>query len=165
LWERVRYVLEAVLPVAEQACARLAAHPDDPPLPEVRGTPRQAYRPEMYRRLADISKRRSNQFEDFCVGTLAEMQGDFETYASTAAYAAAGRIDYIHLRNVHGKVPEYSETFIDEGDVDVPRIIGTLAENGFQGVVIPGHTPLMDCGPRGTQACHLRWVISRQRCA
>jgi len=144
LWERVRYFLEAVLPVAEQAGVRLAAHPDDPPLPEVRGTPRLVYRPEMYQRLADISPSRSNQFE-YCVGTLAEMQGEIEIYDATATYAAAGRIGYVHLRNVHGKVPEYRETFIDEGDVDVPRIISTLAENGFQGVVIPDHTPLMDC--------------------
>ena len=144
LWDRLRYFLEAVLPVAEDAGLRLAAHPDDPPLHEVRGTPRLVYRPELYQRLADISRSPGNQFE-YCVGTLAEMAGGTDIYEATANYARAGRIGYVHLRNVRGKVPDYRETFIDEGDVNIPRILEILAQNGFEGVLIPDHTPLPDC--------------------
>ncbi len=143
LWDRVKYFLQAVLPAAEEAGVRLAAHPDDPPLPTVRGTPRLVYQPALYQRLADISSSPCNQFE-FCVGTLAEMsEGDI--YEATAKYAAAGRLGYLHVRNVRGKVPHYEETFIDEGDVDFPRIIRILKENGFDGVLIPDHTPLPYC--------------------
>lgn len=144
LWDRVRYFLNAVLPVAEESGVHLAAHPDDPPLSDVRGTPRLVYRPELYQRLADISASPNNQFE-YCVGTLAEMLGHEDLYQTTARYAAAGRIGYVHMRNVRGKVPDYRETFIDEGDVDVPKILHIMGENGFQGVVIPDHTPLVDC--------------------
>jgi len=46
---------------------------------------------------------------------------------------------------VAGKVPHYKETFIDEGDVDMIRILSILQRNRFDGVVIPDHTPQMTC--------------------
>ncbi len=60
-------------------------------------------------------------------------------------YSRQGRLAYVHLRNVRGKVPFYQETFIDEGDVDVPRILRILKRNNFDGVIIPDHTPQMSC--------------------
>ena len=39
LWEALGYFLDAVVPEAEAAGVRLALHPDDPPLPVVRGRP------------------------------------------------------------------------------------------------------------------------------
>jgi mannonate dehydratase len=60
-------------------------------------------------------------------------------------YSRQGKIGYVHLRNVAGKVPRYHETFIDEGDVDMIRVLSILTRNGFDGVVIPDHTPQMTC--------------------
>ena len=78
------------------------------------------------------------------MGTLAEMtEGDI--YDAVDRYSQQGKIAYIHLRNVVGKVPNYRETFIDEGDVDMIRILAILAKNKFEGVVIPDHTPQMTC--------------------
>ena len=54
-------------------------------------------------------------------------------------------VAYIHLRNVEGKVPHYMETFIDDGDIDVPRIFDILKANNFEGVIIPDHTPQVSC--------------------
>ena len=45
-----------------------------------------------------------------------------------------------------GKVPQYRETFIDDGSVDMARIVDILDDAGFEGVLIPDHTPLMSCG-------------------
>jgi len=149
LWERVRVFLDAVLPVAEKAGVTLAAHPDDPPLEQVRSTPRLVNRPGLYRDLIRLNPSRHNQLE-YCLGTLAEMpEGDL--YEATEEYAGEGRIAYIHFRNVRGKVPHYVETFIDEGDIDMPKIIGILARNNFDGVLIPDHSPLMSC-PGGWHA-------------
>ena len=60
-------------------------------------------------------------------------------------YAAQGKIGYVHLRNVKGKVPDYYETFIDDGDVDMVRALRLYHEHGFDGVLIPDHTPEMTC--------------------
>lgn len=143
LWNRLRWFLDRVLPVAEAAGVRLAAHPDDPPLETVRGQPRLVYQPDLYQRLLDISPSRSNALE-FCLGTIAEMsEGD--PYEAVSRYAAQGRIAYMHLRNVRGRVPHYHETFIDEGDVDMARIIRILHDSGYDGVLIPDHAPQMSC--------------------
>lgn len=143
LWERVGVFLNAVLPVAEKAGVNLAAHPDDPPLEVVRSSPRLVNQPALYQRLVDINPSPHNQFE-YCLGTLAEMT-DGDIYEATQTYAAAHRISYIHFRNVRGQVPNYVETFIDEGDIDMTRLLHILAEQKFSGVLIPDHTPLMTC--------------------
>jgi mannonate dehydratase len=70
-------------------------------------------------------------------------EGDI--YDVVDQYSKQDKIAYIHLRNVAGKVPYYRETFIDEGDVDMIRILAILHRNRFDGVVIPDHTPQMTC--------------------
>lgn len=143
LWQRLADFLAAVVPVAEEAGVMLAAHPDDPPLPTVRGQPRLVYQPRMYQRLLDLQPSPANGLE-LCVGTLAEMtEGD--VYEAVDAYSRQGKIAYIHLRNVRGKVPYYRETFIDEGDVDILRVLRILRDNRYEGVIIPDHAPQMTC--------------------
>ncbi|HUJ44949.1 MAG TPA: mannonate dehydratase [Opitutaceae bacterium] len=143
LWRRLADFLGAVLPVAEAAGVKLALHPDDPPTPTLRGQPRLVYQPRLYQKLIDLNPSPANALE-FCVGTLAEMtEGDI--YEVVDQFSRQGRIGYVHLRNVTGKVPHYRETFIDDGDVDILRVLRILRDNGFAGVVIPDHTPQMAC--------------------
>jgi mannonate dehydratase len=143
LWRRLQRFLEEVIPAAEQAGVRLAAHPDDPPMPTMRRQPRLVYQPNMYQRLLDLAPSHSNALE-LCVGTIAEMaEGD--VYDAVDQYSRRGNIAYLHLRNVVGKAPHYREAFIDEGDVDMIRILSILKRNKFDGVVIPDHTPQMSC--------------------
>jgi mannonate dehydratase len=143
LWQRASDFLNECLPVAEQAGVTLAAHPDDPPLPMLRAQPRLVYRPELYQKLIDINRSPSNQLE-FCVGTIAEMPHG-NVYEAVDQYSSQNRIAYVHLRNVHGKVPTYKETHIDDGDVDVLRVLRILDKNKFSGVVIPDHAPQLTC--------------------
>jgi len=112
-------------------------------VPSLRGQPRLVYQPHMYQRLLDLHPSPSNTLE-FCVGSLAEMtEGDI--YQAVDHYSQQGKLAYVHLRNVRGKVPFYKETFIDEGDVDVFRVLRLLKTNNFQGVIIPDHAPQMSC--------------------
>lgn len=143
LWQRLRDFLEEVIPVAEEAGVTLAAHPDDPPVAVLRGQPRLVYQPGHYQRLLELKPSPRNALE-FCVGSLAEMtEGDI--YEVVDHYSRQGKISYVHLRNVHGKAPHYRETFVDEGDVDIYRVASILKKNGFDGVLIPDHTPQMAC--------------------
>ncbi len=143
LWRRLAGFLEAVMPVAEEAGVTLAAHPDDPPVARLRGQPRLVYLPRLYQKLLDLKPSPRNQLE-FCVGSLAEMaEGDI--YEVVEEYSRQHKVAYVHMRNVRGKAPHYRETFIDEGEVDMRRVIEILRRNQFDGVIIPDHTPQMDC--------------------
>jgi mannonate dehydratase len=143
LWQRLEDFLEALIPVAEEAGVTLAAHPDDPPMPFVRGQPRLVYQPQLYQKLIDLHPSPRNGLE-FCIGTLAEMtEGD--VYDAVDNYSRQGKLAYVHLRNVRGKVPFYKETFIDDGEVDIARVLRILKKNGFNGVLIPDHAPQMSC--------------------
>jgi mannonate dehydratase len=143
LWSRLHRFLADVVPVAEEAGVRLAAHPDDPPMPTMRGQARLVYQPQMYQRLLDAVPSNKNALE-LCVGTIAEMT-EGSVYDAVDGYSKQGKIAYLHLRNVKGKVPHYRETFIDEGDVDMVRLMAILKKNNFDGVMIPDHTPQMSC--------------------
>jgi mannonate dehydratase len=143
LWQRLGVFLEEVIPVAEEAGVTLAAHPDDPPLPTIRGQSRLVYQPRLYQRLLDLKPSPRNALE-FCVGTLAEMT-EGNIYDVVDTYSRQGKLAYVHLRNVRGKAPSYKETFIDDGEVDVLRVLRILKQNGFGGVVIPDHAPQMAC--------------------
>jgi mannonate dehydratase len=144
LWSRLEYFLRELVPVAEEAGVRLAAHPDDPPLPSLRKTARLVYKPELYQRLLDIVPSHYTALE-FCQGTTAEMHGEMDVYEAIDRYAGQGKIGYVHFRNVRGKVPNYHEVFLDEGDVDMIRALRLYHKHNFDGVIIPDHTPAMSC--------------------
>ncbi|HEU5126016.1 MAG TPA: mannonate dehydratase [Verrucomicrobiae bacterium] len=143
LWQRLESFLNEIIPIAEEAGVKLALHPDDPPMPTMRGQPRLVYQPHLYQRVIDLKSSPANALE-FCLGSLAEMtEGD--VYQATERYSRQKKLAYVHFRNVTGKVPFYRETFIDDGDIDMIRVLRILKKNGFEGVLIPDHTPQMTC--------------------
>ena len=144
LWGRLQSFLEQMLPVAEEAGVELALHPDDPPMPELRGTPRMVSRPALYQKLIDLVPSRSNKLE-LCLGSLQEMQSEKPIYDYLDQYLRQDKVSYVHFRNVRGKVPCYDEVFVDEGDIDMFRVLRQLKDSGFSGVLIPDHTPMMTC--------------------
>jgi mannonate dehydratase len=143
LWRRFGAFLEEVVPVAEKAGVKLALHPDDPPMPAMRGQPRLVYQPQLYQRVLDLKPSPANALE-FCLGTLAEMT-DGDLHQAVDQYSRQGKLAYVHFRNVTGKVPYYREAFVDDGDIDMLRVLRILKRNNFDGVLIPDHTPQMTC--------------------
>ncbi len=83
MWDNDRYVMQAVLPVAEEAGVTLALHPDDPPLPSLGGVARifGAFA-GFQRAMEEIPS--PNSGLDFCMGCWSEM-------ASESGPCTAGR--------------------------------------------------------------------------
>jgi mannonate dehydratase len=145
LWQRLEWFLSQVLPVAEEAGVSLALHPDDPPMDTLRGASRLVNRPEKYQRLIGLSASPANQLE-LCLGSVQEMpRSTMDVYQTVEKYVLENRVGYIHFRNVIGKVPKYAEVFVDEGDIDMPRIVSILHRCAYQGVLVPDHTPALEC--------------------
>ena len=141
--QRFKAFIDEMAPVAEEAGVRMALHPDDPPMPSLRGAHRLAYTQARYAGILDVNPSPANALE-MCLGTLSEMPNE-DIYATVDKISQSGRIGYIHFRNVRGTVPNYEEVFVDEGDTDMIRILAILHRNGYDGVLIPDHTPSMDC--------------------
>lgn len=138
---RLQGFLDELIPVAEEAGVRLALHPDDPPLRELRGTGRLVCHPDDWDTVYAMRPSPANAIE-LCLGTVGEMPGA-DIYDAVDRFSRDGRIGYIHFRNVKGKVPVYHEVFVDEGETDMIRILEILHKNRYDGVLIPDHTPLM----------------------
>ena len=101
MWTRLEWFLVRLVPVAEAAGVRLAAHPDDPPLPSHRGFGGTLNSPSSYRRLLDIVPSHYNACE-FCQGTVAEMEEGGE-FLNGVIREYGQNIAYVHFRNVVGK--------------------------------------------------------------
>ncbi len=143
IWKRLEWFLQQLLPVAEEAGVDLALHPDDPPMPMLRKTPRLVYQMELYQRLIDLVPSKANKLE-FCMGSIQEMEGA-DVLEATEKYLKQDKISYVHFRNVKGKVPKYQEVFVDEGDIDMFAALKLFKKYKFDGVLIPDHTPEILC--------------------
>jgi mannonate dehydratase len=141
LWTNLEAFLEQLLPVAEDADVVLAMHPDDPPLPSLLGNDRIMHCVEGFEHLVGLAPSPSNKVA-FCQGSFAEMGVD----VPAVIHQLGAHIAYVHFRNVRGKVPLYQEVFVDEGDIDMLRVVKILTDVGYDGVLIPDHTPEMTCG-------------------
>ncbi len=140
--QRRDWFLERILPVAEEAGVKMSAHPEDPPIPVMKNTARILINKDAYDEMFKKFDSPSNCIE-FCQGTFAEMGVD--VYDAIRHFANQDKIGYVHFRNVKGKLPEYTEVFIDEGDTDMVKALRTYKECGYTGLLMPDHTPMVSC--------------------
>ncbi len=138
VWERIAYFLQRVVPVAERAGVRLACHPDDPPVPTLKGETRVLGTLEGLKRLIDIVPSEANGL-NFCQGTVAEMGVD--VIEAIRYFGSRSKIHHVHFRNVKGSVPRFEEAFIDDGDVDMLEALRAYKEVGYRGTIMPDHWP------------------------
>lgn len=143
MWSRIEYFLANLLPAAEESGVVLAAHPEDPPLASLRQIARPLHSIKALRRLVDLVPSQCNQLE-FCQGTIAEMPGS-NLPEIIEHFGTREKIAYVHFRNVSATLPRFDEVFVDEGRVDTLTALRAYARAGFNGVIIPDHTPAV-CG-------------------
>lgn len=140
MWDNLEYFLKAVVPVAEESGVRMAVHPDDPPAESIAGVARILRNFEGLKRLTEIVESDYNGL-DFCQGSMAVQGGDL--HETIRYFGESKKIVYVHFRNVTGKFPKFSESFIDEGYVDMADAVKVYKEVGFNGPVIEDHVPAM----------------------
>ena len=149
LWDSAAWFFKRVIPAAEEAGVRVALHPDDPPIPDpLGGAARITTSMENYDRLYNLAPSPSNAML-FCQGCFAEMGGDL--YEDIAYAASAGRICYVHFRDIVGTPYDFQEVFIDEGQHDMRKAMETYRDNGCAGPFMMDHTPRM---PEGFNTWH-----------
>ena len=147
MWETYFYFMEQMLPVAEESDVRLQLHPNDPPVTH-QGVARIFRDAASFRRAFEEVNHNPYSATLFCVGTFSEMPGEDgsgeDIVAAIREFGAAGHITQVHLRNTSSPVPDFQETFPDNGYLDLFQIVCALREVGFDGMITPDH--ILDCG-------------------
>ena len=145
IWENYRYFAKAVVPVAEEAGVRIGIHPDDPPVPELGGVPRCIFSSfEGYKRALEIADS-PNVGMCLCVGCWlegGELMGK-DVLETIRYFGRLGKLFKVHFRNVNVPLPHFVEAFLDDGYMDMYRVMKALREVDFSGVLIADHIPLM----------------------
>lgn len=140
LWENLRYFLERAVPVAEEAGVKLSLHPDDPPVPSVRGIGRIITSAAAVQRALDMVPS-ANSGVTMCQGTLAAAGEDIPQ--TIRHFGRQGKIFYVHFRDIRGTAERFVETFHDEGQTDMYEAIKAYADIGFAGAARVDHVPTM----------------------
>jgi len=138
LWGRLVEFTSAVLPAAEEAGVVLSLHPKDPPVQRMRGVDRLLTNTEQIEEFVDRIESPANGFT-FCQGTVTEMGVDVPD--AIRRIGGRGKIQHVHFRGVRGSVPQYVETFIDEGDVDMLEAMRAFKQVDYRGSLVSDHTP------------------------
>ena len=139
VWANLEWFLRAVVPVAESAGVRLAAHPDDAPVREYLGVARILVDVDSLQRVIDTVPSPNNGI-GFCMGTIGTMAGS-DVIDAIGRIGGQGKVFFAHFRNPRGKVPSFEEVFPDEGDIDMVAAVRAWSEVGFDGVIRIDHCP------------------------
>ena len=145
MWNSLEYFLKAVVPEAEKIGMKLALHPDDPQVHRIQGIPRIMNTVENFDRMLKIMPSDFNGVT-MCQGNYSLMGADIPSLIRR--WGKAGKIHFVHFRNVKelsGNLPstEFTETFHDEGDIDMYEAMKAYYEIGFKGAIRPDHVPTM----------------------
>lgn len=145
IFERISYMLDRLLPVAEEYRVRLANHIADPPVPAgYRGITRWDS-PDVFegiKRFARLYESPAHGF-NLCLGTVASGLKDpgTEILPIIEWIGERKQIFNIHLRNIKGGWNDFQEVYPDNGDLDFAKIIRALRRVGYDGMVMPDHIP------------------------
>ena len=145
MFERIQYLLDRIIPVAEEYKVKLGNHIADPPTPVgFRGITRWNS-PDVFKgiqRFAKLSGSRYHGF-NFCIGSIAEGLADPKTEILPIIkwVGDRGQIFNIHLRNIKGGWNNFQEVYPDNGDMDFLEVVRALRDVGFPGMVMPDHVP------------------------
>ena len=164
IWTTYTEFTQAVLPVAEEANVRLALHPDDPPVAKMNGVAKIFTHYDGYRRAERVAGNSRHWGLTFCVGTWMEGGRNMgkDIFEMIRDFGGRGKIFGVHFRNTSGPLPHFVETFLDDGHVDMYRVMKALRQVGYNGTIVPDHIPRLE-GDDGIRRAGTAYCISYMR--
>ncbi len=153
-WQRFRLVYGRLVPIAEEVGVKLALHPSDTPYA---GTPFDGLG---FHRVIDAFPGRMVGYL-YCVGTRAEAGGSALVLDEINNFGRKGRLFTVHFRNVRGSLATaggFEEVLLDDGDMNMFRILQALDHVGFDGCLNPDHIPSLE-GDHGHASLGLAYSV------
>ena len=143
LWSNLAYMLNAVIPVAEEAGVRMALHPNDPVAQESHGSAQIVANLDGLKKLIALVDSPTNGITFDC-GVLREMGED--PVEACLYFAGRDRINHVHYRNVISelKYDKYLEVFPDEGEVNMFEVMRVLFGHHYNRGLYAEHPLIID---------------------
>jgi mannonate dehydratase len=140
---RAERFLKAIVPEAEKANVRLALHPNDPPVPLSRGSEQLMASLDHWKEYLDLVKSPYNGMTFDC-GVTREMGEDPVEVCRYLGQRDC--INHVHFRNVVVRTPyvDYTEVFLDEGQVDMFGVMRELVRQRYSRGLYPEHPRAID---------------------
>ena len=141
--KRAEHFLKAIVPEAEKANVRLALHPNDPPVPLSRGSEQLMATVAHWKDYLNLVKSPYNGMTFDC-GVTREMGED--PVAVCRYLGERDCINHVHFRNVVVRTPyvDYTEVFLDEGQVDMFAVMQELVRQKYPRGLYPEHPRALD---------------------
>lgn len=152
-WGQFERAFAKLVPIAEEYNIKLAVHPSDTPNVD---TP---FGGLGLHRVIDAFPSANVGFI-YCIGTRAEAGGSSLVMDELNNYGRKGKIFMVHMRNVRGSLATagaYEETLLDDGDLNMFKILLELKKVGFSGYINPDHIPTI---PGDTPEKAIGWGYS-----
>jgi mannonate dehydratase len=161
LWDNYVYFIRQVAPAAEEAGVYLGVHPDDPPVYPLGGVPRCIFGNfDGFVRAVDIADS-PNVGMSLCVGSWlegGEAMGR-DVVQTIRHFGGQHKLFHIHFRNITAPLPQgFIETYLDDGYMDMYKVMAALREVDFDGVLISDHLPQMVGGRRAAEAFSIGYM-------
>lgn len=137
LFNNLVYFLEAIGPVCEKYDIKMGIHPDDPAWP-IFGLPRIMTGKDSVTKLLDAVNKPYNGIT-LCTGSFGSNQNND---LCEIIKACRGRIPFAHVRNLKYNSPrdfEEAAHLSSDGSMDMYKIMKTLYDTGFDGIIRPDH--------------------------
>lgn len=140
MWENYTYFIQNVIPAADEAHVQLALHPDDPPLTPLRGVGRIFISGDAFRKAMKLAPSPMNGMT-FCQANFKAMGENLEALISE--FGKQGKIFFVHYRDIRGTIDNFQETFHDNGDTDMAKVLKAYYDAGVDGPIRPDHAPTL----------------------
>jgi mannonate dehydratase len=165
IWDNYTYFIKKVVPVAEEVGIRIGIHPDDPPAKELGGVPRCIFGNfEGYKRALEIANS-PNVGMCLCVGCWLEggpLMGK-DVIETIRYFGERKKLFKIHFRNVSAPLPHFVETYMDNGYMNMHKVMRALREVNFDGICIADHIPGMRAPGGSGNSVGLAYSIAYMR--
>lgn len=156
VFERITYLLDRILPVAEEYKVKLGNHIADPPVPAAYNGIMRWNSPEVFEGIKRFAQLYDSPYHgfNFCIGSIAEGLRDpkNEIFPIIEWVGKRKQIFNIHLRNIKGSYNNFQEVYPDNGEMNFFHVIRALRDVGFDGMVMPDHVPQHEAEGAGLQA-------------
>lgn len=151
MWGNFKYFMDRVLPVCEEANIRLALHPNDPPVLKLEGVCNLIHSAQDYKRAFEMVDNSPYLGMKFCVGCWLEGGAQFGNLLEDIKYFVENKkVFVVHFRNVSGTLPYFEETLLEDGYMDMYKVMKQFVACGYDGAIHCDHVPELveACGGR-----------------